>query len=344
MPWKRYNVQLTNVCSVCMHPPTRATFTGHFFMATLAPRAILRCVCQFLLIVPAARAQLAGVVPAAPPTAPPTAPPVAPPAPPCKGTDDLIAISFDNAGVAHNNLGGLGPDAPSLTDEGIRLSAIGRTAGGRTIDLLISNRSAYRVTSTSENGLSREANGTLGQVALQSPQRGAEDVRAGRTTRSFHSQRSAALRVSPAFFVERHSRPPNAGDSPSSSCACAPTECAPARAVAPRTTRACGQVSYVELRFQLLDALTGAPIPLERFYLTFYDFDGERTAVYNQHAHIRAHRAPPRFIITNDSPSEPHHALSLPMTAHQRPTTRQHTHSRKPRSFHHTLRPGGIPC
>ena len=313
MPWKRYNVQLTNVCSVCMHPPTRATFTGHFFMATLAPRAILRCVCQFLLIVPAARAQLAGVVPAAPPTAPPTAPPVAPPAPPCKGTDDLIAISFDNAGVAHNNLGGLGPDAPSLTDEGIRLSAIGRTAGGRTIDLLISNRSAYRVTSTSENGLSREANGTLGQVALQSPQRGAEDVRAGRTTRSFHSQRSAALRVSPAFFVERHSRPPNAGDSPSSSCACAPTECAPARAVAPRTTRACGQVSYVELRFQLLDALTGAPIPLERFYLTFYDFDGERTAVYNQHAQIRAHRAPPRFIITNDSPSETHHATAHPL-------------------------------
>lgn len=40
-------------------------------------------------------------------------------------------------------------------------------------------------------------------------------------------------------------------------------------------------VSYVELRFQLLDAGTGAPTSLERFHVSFYDFDGAHTT--NEH-------------------------------------------------------------
>ena len=40
-------------------------------------------------------------------------------------------------------------------------------------------------------------------------------------------------------------------------------------------------MSYVELRFQLLDAGTGAPTSLERFHVSFYDFDGAHTT--NEH-------------------------------------------------------------
>lgn len=96
-----------------------------------------------------------------------------------------MLISFTDASIAVNNLGGLGPDGRSTSEvasgdtvgdgasgdaslqyaataarpEEIRLSGVGATATGRRIDMVISNQTAYKVASTGENGLKRTANG-----------------------------------------------------------------------------------------------------------------------------------------------------------------------------------------
>ena len=100
------------------------------------------------------------------PPPPPAAPPGAPPQPPrdcsddgvcgypfrgCTPTTGFAQLDFSQATVAYSNIGGLGPDTSAA--RALRLDNVGTNLDGSRLDLLVTNRSRYRVNNAPLNGI-----------------------------------------------------------------------------------------------------------------------------------------------------------------------------------------------
>ena len=80
---------------------------------------------------------------------------------------DVASLDFDHATLITNNLGGLDSATESPV---IRMGHVGTTSDGTSIDLQISNVTAYRAFNTGINGISHKPNGSFGVINLLAPQ------------------------------------------------------------------------------------------------------------------------------------------------------------------------------